>query len=220
VAEVGLADGEVVTAHVANTGTLMTCWTPGAPVQLSPAVNPARKLRWTLERVDMGGGWIGVNTLHPNRVMAEAIAAGELAPLSGYRELRREVAFGCDGAHAGRIDIQLDGGARPPALVEVKNVTLLDGRYLRFPDARSERARKHLRLLGHAVATGQRGVMLFALNRPEGDRFAPAWEIDPRYAEALLAAAAVGVELLAVRMVHTPAGIHCGEPVAVDLTRP
>jgi len=62
--------------------------------------------------------------------------------------------------------------------------------------------------------------MLFALNRAEGARFAPAWDIDPRYAEALLEAAAAGVELLAVRMVHEVDSIVVGDPVAVDLARP
>jgi sugar fermentation stimulation protein A len=217
---VALAGGERVQAHVPNTGTLLTCWTPGAPVQLTRAGNARRKLPWTLERVDMGGGWIGVNTLRPNQVMAEGIAAGRIPQLAGYARLCRERSVAPAGGGSGRIDIALEAGARPPALVEVKNVTLLDGRYLRFPDARSERGRKHLALLAAAVAAGQRGVMLFALNRAEGECFAPAWDIDPRYGQALLAAARAGVELLAVRMRHGPHGIDVGEAVALDLTPP
>ncbi|NBC15529.1 MAG: DNA/RNA nuclease SfsA [Gammaproteobacteria bacterium] len=219
VAEIELAGGQRVDAHVPNTGTLLSCWRPGAPVQLSQADNPRRKLRWTLERVDMGGGWVGVNTQRPNQVMAEGVAAGRIPALAGYGRLRREVAFAA-GGEAGRIDIALDDGSRPSALVEVKNVTLLDGPHLRFPDAKSERGRKHLALLSAAVAGGRRGVMLFALNRAEGERFAPAWDIDPAYGEALLAAAAAGVELLAVRMVHGCDGITVGDAVALDLARP
>jgi sugar fermentation stimulation protein A len=215
-----LGSGERVEAHVPNTGTLLTCWRPGAPVQLSPAGNPRRKLRWTLERVDMGGGWIGVNTQRPNQVMAEGIAAGRIPALAGYRHLRREVRFAAPGGHSGRIDIGLEDDARAPALVEVKNVTLLDGARLRFPDAQSERGRRHLQLLAQAVALGWRGVMLFALNRAEGACFAPAWDIDPAYAEALLTARAAGVELLAVRMVHTPDGICSGPVLPLDLARP
>ena len=199
---------------------MMTCWEPGAPVQLTGADNPRRKLAWTLERVDMGGGWIGVNTQRPNQVMAEGIAAGRIPALAGYGRLRREVRFAGDGGHCGRIDIGLEDDARAPALVEVKNVTLLDGAHLRFPDARSERGRKHLALLTQAVAAGRRGVMLFALNRPEGECFAPAWDIDRRYGEALLMAVAAGVEVLAVRMVHAADGIESGAGVAVDLTMP
>ncbi len=76
---------------------MATCWQPGAPVQLSYSDNPRRKLAWTLERVDMGGGWIGVNTARPNQVVAEAIGQGRLAPLRGYRTLRREVQFDAPG---------------------------------------------------------------------------------------------------------------------------
>lgn len=222
-----------------NTGTLMSCWTTGVPVQVSPAPDPRRKLRWTLERTDMGGGWIGVNTQRPNQVMAEGIEAGRIPPLAGYDRLRREVSYAA-GPHSGRVDIALDGGRASDlpdeglgdglapgsrngvadALVEVKNVTLLDGDRLRFPDAKTERGRKHLALLAHAVRSGLRGVMLFALNRPEGECFAPAWDIDPAYGEALFAAADAGVELLAVRMRHLDDGIVAADLVPVDLEGP
>jgi sugar fermentation stimulation protein A len=224
---VALSDGRVVTAHVPNTGSMATCWRPGAPVQLTHSDNPRRKLAWTLERVDMGQGWIGVHTARPNLVMAEAIAAGRVPALAGYRTVRTEVRFAADTGEQGRLDIALgDGGGpdgcprSPDVLVEVKNVTLLEGARLCFPDARSERARKHLGLLAGAVRQGLRGVMLFALNRPEGEVFAPAWEIDPAYAEALRAAAAAGVEIIALRMVHEPGAIVTGAPVPVDLAPP
>ena len=80
-ADIELPDGRVVTAHCPNTGSMLGCWEPGAPVQLSHSENPRRKLAWTLERVDMGGGWIGVNTSRTNAVVAEAVGAD-----SGARE--------------------------------------------------------------------------------------------------------------------------------------
>jgi sugar fermentation stimulation protein A len=216
VAEVELASGEVISAHVPNTGTMMSCWRPGVVVEVAWSDNPRRKLRWTLERTDMGGGWIGVNTMRPNQVMAEGILSGRIAQLSGYRELKREATYN-SAEDRGRIDIALSDGTAVDALVEVKNVTLLDGDRLRFPDAKSERGRKHLALLSHARATGLRAVMLFALNRPEGNRFAPAAAIDPNYARALAAAADAGVEILAVRMEHRDASIVAGESVPVEL---
>ncbi len=96
-------------------------------------------------------------------------------------------------------------------------MTLLDGELLRFPDARSERGRKHLNLLMAAVAMGLRGVMLFALNRPEGRALAPAWDVDPLYAKRLCEAAAAGVEVLAVRLVHGRDCIDTGELLPVEL---
>jgi len=219
-ADVELADDSLVTAHVPNTGSMATCWSPGAPVQLSYSDNPRRKLAWTLERVDMGAGWVGVHTGRTNAVIAEGITAGRIATLAGYRGLKREVEFSPAGHPKGRLDIALTEGLAPDVLLEVKNVTLLDGRRLRFPDAVSERGRKHLGLLQAAVEQGARGVMLYAVNRPEGERFAPAWSIDSAYAERLAAAAEAGVEVLAVRIRHTETHLKVAEELPVDLTLP
>lgn len=219
-AEVVLADGRSVTAHCPNTGSMATCWAPGAPVQLSHSERPSRKLAWTLERIDMGGGWIGVHTGRPNQVLAEGIAMGLIAPLGGYRHLRREVAFHPEGLRGGRLDLHLSEGDRPDALVEIKNVTLLDGDCIRFPDAVSERGRKHLDLLAEAVRQGRRGVVVFAVNRPEGERFAPAWAIDPGYAQRLCDVTRLGVEALAARIRHDTAGIATGPLLPLDLAPP
>jgi sugar fermentation stimulation protein A len=205
---------------VPNTGTMATCWAPGAAVQLSYSDDPRRKLAWTLERVDMGAGWIGVHTGRPNAVLAEGIAAGSIVSLAGYVEVRREIAFAPAGQERGRLDLGLSGGTAPDALVEIKNCTLLDGDTLRFPDAVSLRGRKHLDLLAAALTQGLRAVMLFALNRPEGSHFAPAWTIDPDYGRRLAEVAELGVEVLAVRLRHTRDGLEVGAEVPIDLTKP
>ncbi len=215
--DVELEDGRSVTAHCPNTGAMRSCWEPGAPVQISRSDNPRRKLAWTLERVDMGGGWIGVNTGLVNRVIAEGIAAGRIPPLSGYGILKREVTLKFPGLPKGRLDIALNQGERPDALVEVKSVTLLDGDCLRFPDAVSERARKHLDLLLAAHERGARAVILFAINRPEGEYFAPAAAIDPAYDLRLREVVEAGVEALAVRIRHDTEGLSAGEMVPLRL---
>lgn len=216
-ADVTLDGGARITAHCPNTGAMSTCWEPGAPVQVSFSDNPKRKYPWTLERVDMGGGWIGVNTLRTNGVIAEAVTEGGIPKLSGYRRLRREAPFEVTGAASGRLDLLLQDGDWPDAWVEIKNVTLLDEPRLRFPDAVSERGRKHLDLLLAAVHRGYRGVVLFAVNRPEGDRFSPATGIDPAYARRLREVGAAGVEILAVRIRHFEEGMEVSGPVPVEL---
>jgi sugar fermentation stimulation protein A len=213
-----LGDGALVTAHVPNTGRMTGCWEDGAPVQLSYSEDPRRRLAWTLERVDMGHGWIGVHTGRPNAVLAEGIAAGLIPTLAGYRQVRREVAYAPPGQEAGRLDIGLGDGLAPTALVEIKNATLLDGGRVLFPDAVSLRGLKHLDLLETALSEGYRAVILFAINRPEGSCFAPARSIDPLYAKRLRQVVECGVEPLAVRLRHTPEGIEVGEtlPVLLD----
>ena len=217
-ADIELEDGTLITAHCPNTGSMKGCWEPGAPAQISHSDNPRRKLPWTLERVDMGGGWIGVNTSRTNAVVAEAVAQGRVAALAGYPQQRREVSYQLTGGIRSRLDLMLSGSSRPEALVEIKNVTLLEGDRLRFPDAVSERALKHLNCLQAAVEQGLRGVILFALNRPEGSCFSPAGRIDPAYAKRLEEVLALGVEAIALRIRYTGKGM-IGEgivPVVLD----
>ena len=145
------------------------------------------------------------------------IAAGRILSLDGYARLKREVNLELPGLPRGRLDIGLYDGPKSDALVEVKNVTLLEDGCLRFPDAVSERGRKHLDLLLAAYRRGWRAVILFALNRPEGDWFEPAEDIDPAYAQRLREAAAGGVEVVAVRLQHDVAGLNVGGTVAVRL---
>ncbi len=114
-ADVELDDGTLVTAHCPNTGRMTGCWVAGAAVQLSFSNNPKRKLAWTLERVDMGMGWVGVNTARTNSVVAEAILAGRVPSLVGYRKLQREVRFSLPGHPASRLDLQLSEGERADA---------------------------------------------------------------------------------------------------------
>jgi sugar fermentation stimulation protein A len=197
---------------------MLGCLAPGAPVHLSYSNDPRRKLPWTLERIDMGAGWVGVHTGRANPVVAEAIAAGRIPALAGYGRIRREVAFAADARLSGRLDIALENGPGPDALVEVKNVTLLHDGWLLFPDAVTRRGRKHLDLLQAAVQQGRRGIILFAVNRPEGERFAPAWPIDPLYAARLAAVAQAGVEVLAIRIRHTESGLEASGNVPIDLT--
>ena len=216
-ADVTLADGTTVTAHCPNTGAMKTCWQPGAAVQLSAADNPARKLRWTLERVDMGGGWIGVNTARTNHIIAAFIAAEKIPALAGYADIRKEPKYAAPDLPAkyanSRFDLLLQNPNRRACYVEIKNATLLTGDQLRFPDAVTTRGRKHLELLAHAATAGNRAIILFAANRPEGNSITIANDIDPAYAAALQYAQQHGVEVIAIRIQHTKTGVEMGGEV-------
>ncbi len=215
-ADVELADGRRVVAHVPNTGRMTGCWAPGAPVQLSHSDDPRRKLAWTLERVDMGGGWIGVNTHRVNGVVEEGVRQGRVPGLKGYRHTRREVMADVVSA-ASRLDLLLEEGPAPPAWVEIKNTTLLVENALCFPDAVTTRGRKHLETLERLRHAGFRAVILFALNRPEGELFRPADEVDPEYGRALRRVVAEGVEAIAVRLRHGVDSIEMDGSVPVAL---
>lgn len=150
----------------------------------------------------MGRGWVGVNTSRVNHAIRAAVEHGAIGQLRSYQRIRSEPPVVFDGHPPSRFDLLLESDDRPGCYVEVKNTTLLAGDAVRFPDAVTERGRKHLELLSLAVKRGMRGVILFAVNRPEGRWFEPAAEIDPQYAETLARAVDVGVEIIVARLRH------------------
>lgn len=220
-ADVVLDDGTPVTAHCPNSGSMLSVKPPGAEVWLSPAANPERKLKYTWELVRIGDHLVGVNTNHPNAVVAEAIASGRVPGLDGYESLRREVKYGRNS----RIDVLLEGPDRPSCYVEVKNVTLRRdpgaGRdaegVAEFPDAVTSRGAKHLEELADMVAAGHRAVMVFLVQRGDCVRFQIAADLDPAYEEALGRARALGVEALCLACAVTPTGVHVSGALPMDL---
>lgn len=215
-ADVVLPSGETVTAHCANPGSMIGLNVPGARVWLSKSENPKRKLAygWELIEVDLGSGveFVGINTGHPNALVGEAIAAGRIAELSGYANIRREVKYG----KASRVDFLLEGQDRPPCYLEIKNVHLMRRTGLaEFPDAVTKRGAKHLAELSAMVAAGARAVMLYLVQIGSAERFALARDIDPNYGRAFDAARAAGVEALAYRCRIDQGEIALADPVAL-----
>ena len=184
--------GAVVTAHCANPGAMLGLDRPDSEVWLSPARNPARKLRYSWELVRVDGHLVGINTLNPNAIVAEAIAEQRVAPLTGYASLRREVRYG----RASRVDVLLESPDRPPCYVEVKNVHLKRAAAAAFPDSVTARGARHMAELAARAEAGDRAVVLFLVQRGDCDHFTVAADIDPTYAAAFDDARARGVEAL------------------------
>ncbi len=216
-ADVRLPSGEIVTAHCANSGSMLSVKEPGARVWLSPATKPERKLRYTWEIIEIHGGLVGINTGHPNRLVAEAIAAGQIPELAGYASLKREQKYGKNS----RIDVLLEDPKRPPCYVEVKNVTLKRhagaDHPAEFPDSVTERGAKHLIEMTDMVKAGARAVMVYLVQRGDCGRFTVAGDIDPTYAKTLKKAMAEGVEALCYGCEVTPGGITISRPLTLDL---
>ncbi len=212
-ADVTLEDGSVVTAHCANSGTMLSVNEPGTEVWLSPAQNPDRKLKYTWELIRIGDALVGINTQHPNKIVAEAIEGGTVPELAGYENLRREVKYGKNS----RIDILLEDAGKPDCFVEIKNVTMKRADVAEFPDAVTARGTKHLGELADQVAEGHRAVMFYLVQRGDCDRFTLADDIDPTYAEALHKARKAGVEILAYDCRVDTDGVAVSRPVEIAL---
>jgi sugar fermentation stimulation protein A len=198
-ADVRLSDDQVVTAHCTNTGSMTGCKEPGSVVYISRSDKQGRKLLYTWELIRVKRAWIGINTMHPNRLVAEAIERGIIRELHGYETIRREVV-----TRAGtRLDLCLDTAAGS-CFVEVKNVTLNVDGAAAFPDAVSERGTKHLKELIRLRRKGHRAAVVFVIQREDCKLFRPADEIDPEYGRWLRRAIRAGVEALPYRAKVTP----------------
>jgi sugar fermentation stimulation protein A len=209
-ADVELDGGRLVTAHCPNPGAMLGLNSPGFPVWLSRSEAPTRKLPHTLELVEADGGLVGVNTMHPNRLAAEALAEGLIPELAGYAQVKPEVRYG----EASRVDFLLTSPERPPCFLEIKNCHLSRGGGLaEFPDCVAARSLKHLRELSREVEAGARAVMLFVIQRTDCERFDTAHDLDPAYAKGLIEAAAKGVEILAYACDISPEAIRLVRPI-------
>ena len=214
-ADIELADGSVLTVHCPNPGSMKSCSSPGSRVRISDSKNPKRKLRHTLEQIQIGRTWVGVNTAVPNPAVAAAIARGAIPGLDGYETIEREVPDG----RASRFDLRLLGSGAP-CWIEVKNTTLREDGEARFPDAKTERGRKHLGALAELVRDGARAVQVFVVSRGDVRVFRPAWDIDPAYAEALTDAVREGVEAIAIRARYDARGARLTDTLPIDLGAP
>lgn len=213
-ADIKLADGSEITAHCANPGAMLGLKEPGQRVWLSKSDNPKRKLAYSWELTEVDDTLIGINTAHPNRLVEEAIQEGTIAELQGYDHLKREVKYGKNS----RIDMLLSSPGKADCYVEVKNVHMLrTPRLYEFPDSVTARGAKHLDELTDMVAEGHRAVMVYLIQRDDGDRLKFAAEIDPNYATALTRAHKAGVEAIAYVCRLTPHGIETYRSVPVEI---
>jgi sugar fermentation stimulation protein A len=218
-ADVILDDGTEVTAHCTNSGSMLSCLEEGAEVWLSPANDPKRKTRFTWEMILIGGDWVGINTSNPNVLAFEWVSGGRIPGLDGLQNVRREVTW-----EDSRFDLFAEdtlggkGEAKPRGcFLEVKNVSLKEGNRALFPDAVTERGRKHLLTLIRVKKAGLRAVMLYVVQRSDVKIFSPAREIDPAYGKALDEAVHQGVEIFVIQAKVSPEGIKFHRLLPVEL---
>lgn len=196
-ADVQLADGSIIIAHCANSGSMLGLKDEGSTVWLSPNQNPKAKLDWRWELASQDDIPVGINTSRPNAIVEQAILDGKITELQGYKYSKREVKYGKNS----RIDILLSDDEKPDCYVEVKSVTLKrnlphSANAAEFPDSVTSRGAKHLVELSDMVREGHRAIMVYLVQRPDCKEFRLAGDIDPAYLHAFKSAHKIGVEAI------------------------
>jgi sugar fermentation stimulation protein A len=216
-ADVELEDGTVLTVHCPNSGSMLGCSTPGSRVMLSCSDNPKRKYPHTLEMVEVGETWVGINTSRTNHLVREALEAGRVEEIGIPEKIVAEVKT---SAHT-RLDFLLElVGNR--MYMEVKNCTLAGegdaAQTAMFPDAVTTRGLKHLHELLRLKNEGYDASVLFCVQRTDVDHFSPAGHIDPEYGNMLRQVQKQGVLVLACQADVQPGEIIIkhGLPVVLN----
>ncbi|MBC7250067.1 MAG: DNA/RNA nuclease SfsA [Anaerolineae bacterium] len=204
--------GKLVGAHLPNSGRLQELLSPGRRLWLRPATTAGRKTAYDVVLADLNGVLVAVDARLPNRLVEEALREGLLPSLAGYPHIRREVNHG-----ESRLDFVLEGKG-PRCLVEVKSVTLVRDGLALFPDAPTERGRRHVEELRQAVLAGERAAIIFVIQREDVRAFAPNDQADPLFGQALRQAAEAGVEVYAHACRVSHHEMRLQRPVAVMMS--
>ncbi|MCD8510655.1 MAG: DNA/RNA nuclease SfsA [Bacillus sp. (in: Bacteria)] len=212
-----LADtGEIVEAHLADSGRLKEMLVPGKTILLQQNNNPNRKTKFSaviIERED-GDGWVSINAQLPNVLARLAVEGGFLSELQDWKYVRSEFKMGNS-----RWDLLLEkagGGKR--MVVEVKGASLVVGEMGMFPDAVTARGAKHVKELAMIARESELdAALLFVAQREDITKLRPAEHIDPAFAEAMREAKAAGVKLLGFRCAVSPEGMTLLDEIDVDV---
>ncbi len=188
--DINSKDG-ISTLHCPNSGSMRGLLSEGAPLWFSTSHSPTRKLPSTLEIIESDNTLVGVNTHRANKIVLNALQQTSEHPHFGaIQNIKAEHKTGNS-----RIDFLLET-SNGNFYVEVKNVTMKEGAYATFPDAVTERGKKHVLHLTELAKNKHRCAIIFLIQRSDCSAFQPAHHIDPAFAHALLEAHKSGVIIL------------------------
>jgi sugar fermentation stimulation protein A len=183
---------KIITAHCPNSGSMMGLLDRGNKAWFSLSNNPKRKLKYTLEMIEVKNKKVGINTLLTNKIVLEALKHKKINSLNKFNHIKTESKFS-DGT---RFDFLLSND-KEKCFLEVKNVTLLrENKIAEFPDAITSRGTKHLNELCNAKKKGYQSYILYLIQRENCNSFKIAKDIDEEYKIAFSKALKSGVKIL------------------------
>lgn len=205
-------NGQELMAHVPNTGRCREILIPGCTVQLREELNPNRKTPYSLIAAYKGSELINIDSQVPNKVVEEALLNGKIEKLRKYDKVLREKTFGNS-----RFDFKLGNENGEEYYLEVKGVTLEENGWSRFPDAPTDRGRKHVLELIEVVEKGLGGGIMFLIQLENVTKFSPNDATDPKFGDAVRLAKKNGVDIFAYNCRVDNEGIEILNPVEVIL---
>jgi sugar fermentation stimulation protein A len=187
-----LLNKEIVTAHCANSGSMIGLLNEGENAWISESKNKERKLKYTLEILEHDKQMIGVNTHSTNKIVEEALINKKINELTNFNQIKREVKFNDNT----RFDFLVSNNEEQ-AFIEAKNVTLKREKdCAEFPDAPTTRGQKHLLELIEAIKKKYKAYLIFLVQREDCNFFKISKDIDKKYYEYLIQAKKKGVNFL------------------------
>jgi len=185
-------NGELITAHNPNTGSMTGLLGEGREVLFSESDNPKRKLKYTLEAIKVGSEWILTNTMHTNHYVYNAVKDGEISCFGNVNYIKKEFKY-----KDGRLDLYMET-EKGKAVGEIKSVTLFDDKVNMFPDAVTTRGLKHLNILREAVLEGYDAYNIFVV-KADRKEFRCAEHVDPEYCKMLDQVRKEGVKIVVLK---------------------
>ncbi|EGT3616742.1 DNA/RNA nuclease SfsA [Clostridium perfringens] len=205
-------DGEELLVHVPNTGRCREILKEGCTVLLRKGTTPNRKTPYDLIAAYKGETLINIDSQIPNKVVEEALKNKKIKELSEFNNIIREKTFGNS-----RFDFKLQDKNENTYFLEVKGVTLEESGETRFPDAPTERGRKHILELIEVKKLGMGAGIIFLIQIENVSKFSPNDDTDPKFGEALRLAKAQGVNIFAYNCKVTEEEIELLNPVEIIL---
>ena len=200
---------ETITAHCPNTGSMKGLLKEGNKVWVSKTNNFKRKLKYTLQIIEVNKKKIGINTHLTNKIVLDALKENRIKELKKDIKIKTEVKFG----KKTRFDFLISTN-NYKAFIEVKNVTLSrQSKVAEFPDSVTSRGSKHIEELLKASKKGYKIFILFVIQRDDCKKFKIASDIDPLYSKLLDSALKKKLNIICYDCKFLPKGIKLNKKI-------
>jgi sugar fermentation stimulation protein A len=179
-----------VKVHVHDPGRLEELLYPGNQVLLRKAANKNRKTKWDVIAAFHEGNWILTHSGYHREIAEWVLNNPKVSPFKKVTSIKPEAKVG-----KSRLDFLLEKKNGKRIWVEVKGCTLaVDGVAL-FPDAPTERGRRHLETLVKLKKKGDDAAVIILIFRSDAKCFAPNVETDPNFSDTFIKAIKAGVQV-------------------------